>query len=126
MKLTPTNIKNIQANAVLETVVHEVLGDMLRTKNLQQYDFDKIDSWSELLVSVAWTMHRTHHSTLKVSPVQLLLGQALCEISSSLLIAKLSGRESNSIWRRKIKRYTPHTEPHQFLEGVSLDLISKQ
>ena len=34
IKLTQTNIKNARANAVLETVVHEVLGGMLRTNNL--------------------------------------------------------------------------------------------
>ena len=32
--------------------VHQVLGNMLRTKNLQEYDFDDMDPWSELLGSV--------------------------------------------------------------------------
>ena len=41
-KPTPTTIKNPQANAILEHV-HQVLGDMLHTKNLQQYDFDALD-----------------------------------------------------------------------------------
>ena len=42
IKPTPTTIKNPQANAILERV-HQVLGDMLRTKNLQEYNFDKTD-----------------------------------------------------------------------------------
>ena len=42
IKPTSTTIKNPQANAILERV-HQVLGDMLCTKNLQSYDFDDID-----------------------------------------------------------------------------------
>ena len=43
IKPTPTTIKNPQANSILERV-HQVLGNMLRTKNLQEYDFDDMDS----------------------------------------------------------------------------------
>ena len=46
IKPTPTTIKNPQANSILERV-HQVLGNMLRTKNLQKYDFDDMDPWSE-------------------------------------------------------------------------------
>ena len=45
---------------------------MLRTKNLQQYDFDALDLWSDILASVAWAICSTHHSTLKASPAQLV------------------------------------------------------
>ena len=34
---------------------------MLRTKNLQEYDSNMVDPWSELLSSVAWTIYSTHH-----------------------------------------------------------------
>ena len=44
IKPTPTTIKNPQANAILERL-HQVLGDMLRTKNLEQYIFGDIDPW---------------------------------------------------------------------------------
>ena len=74
IKPTPTTIKNPQANAILERV-HQVLGDMLHTKNLQQYDFDALDPCSDILASVAWVIHSTHHSTLKVSPAQLVFNR---------------------------------------------------
>ena len=74
IKPTPTTIKNPQANAILERV-HQVLGDMLRTKNLQQYDFDALDPWSDILASVAWAIRSTHHSTLKASPAQLVFNR---------------------------------------------------
>ena len=74
IKPTPTTIKNPQANAILERV-HQVLGDMLRTKNLQNYDFDDIDPWGELLASVAWAIRSTHHTTLQASPAQLVFSR---------------------------------------------------
>ena len=55
--------------------MHQVLGDMLRTKNLQQYDFDALDPWSDILASVAWAIRSTHHSTLKASPAQLVFNR---------------------------------------------------
>ena len=51
IKPTPTTMKNPQANSILERA-HQVLGDMLRTKILQKYDFDDMDHWSEVLASV--------------------------------------------------------------------------
>ena len=74
IKPTPTTIKNPQANAILERL-HQVLGDMLRTKNLEQYDFDNVDPWGELLASVAWAIRSTHHTTLQASPAQLVFGR---------------------------------------------------
>ena len=58
IKPTPTTIKNPQANEIVERL-HQVLGDMLCTKNLEQCDFDDVDSWGELLASVAWAIHNT-------------------------------------------------------------------
>ena len=48
---------------------------MLHTKNLQSYDFDNPDPWSELLASVAWEICSTHHTTLQASPAQLVFIQ---------------------------------------------------
>ena len=61
------------ANSILERV-HQVLGNMLRTKNLQEYDFDDMDPWSELLGSLAWAIHSTHHTTLQATLGQLVFG----------------------------------------------------
>ena len=47
------------------------------TKNLQQYDFDALDPWIELMSFVAWSFHSTHHSTLKASPVKLVYNREM-------------------------------------------------
>ena len=48
---------------------------MLRTKNLQEYDFDDMNPWSELMGLVAWAICSTHHTTLQATPGQLVFGR---------------------------------------------------
>ena len=55
--------------------MHQVLGNVLKIKNLQKYDFDYVDPWSELLDSVAWDICITHHTTSQATPGQLVFGR---------------------------------------------------
>ena len=48
---------------------------MLRIENLEQYNFDDVDPWAELLASVAWDIRSTYHTTLQASPTQLVFGR---------------------------------------------------
>ena len=61
-------------NSILERV-HPVLGNMLRAKTQQKYSSDDLDPSSELLASVVWTIYSTHHTTLQVTPDQLVFGR---------------------------------------------------
>ena len=67
-------IKNSQENAVLERI-HQVVGDMLRSKDLENYDFDATDPWSDILASVAWAIRNNVHRTLDATPGQLVFGR---------------------------------------------------
>ena len=82
IKPTPTSVKNRQANAILERVL-QVLGDMLRTKEIQKHTLDEIDPWSEILASVAWAIRSTHHTTLQASPAQFALLQVQLEYNDN-------------------------------------------
>ena len=73
VKPRPTTIKNPQSNSIVECV-HQVLGNMLHTFELQTYDFDDLDPWGEILASVAWAIHSTYHTTLDATPGQLVFG----------------------------------------------------
>ena len=55
--------------------VHQVLCNMLRTKNRQKYNFDDMDPWSELLASVVWAICSTRHTTFQKIPGQLVFGR---------------------------------------------------
>jgi len=74
IKLKPTTVRNPQANAVLERV-HQVLGNMLRTKNIRELDLNPDDPWTEVLASVAWAIRSTYHTTLGATPAQLVYGR---------------------------------------------------
>jgi hypothetical protein len=69
-----TSIKNPQSNAPVERV-HQVLHNMIVTKDLDGRVFDYIDPWGEILSSVAWAVRASHHSTLNKTPGQLVFGR---------------------------------------------------
>ena len=74
IKPTPTSIKNPQANAAVERL-HQVLGNMLRTQDLDNQVFDYINPWGHILSSVAWAVRSSYHSVLEATPAQLVFGR---------------------------------------------------
>ena len=69
-----TTIKNPQDNSILERV-HQVLGNMLRCKNISNLDLEGDDPWTALLSSPAFSMIETHHTTIGASPDQVGFGR---------------------------------------------------
>jgi len=74
LKSKPTTVRNPQANAILERV-HQVVGNMLRTKELEKRSFTEDDPWGEVLASIAWAIQSTYHTTLGATPAQLVYGR---------------------------------------------------
>ena len=68
----PTTVKTPQANFVEH--VHQMLGNMLRTKQLEQHTFDAKDPWSYILSQCAWAIHSTVHLILDATLAQLVFG----------------------------------------------------
>ena len=69
-----TTVKNPQANAPVERV-HQVIHNMMITKDLNERVMDYIDPWGEILSSVAWAIRASYHSTLQATPAQLVFGR---------------------------------------------------
>lgn len=69
-----TTIKNPQANSPVERI-HQVLRQMLLTKNLQNQVFDFIDPFGEILASVAWAVRASYNSSTDATPAQLVFGR---------------------------------------------------
>ena len=55
VKPVPTSVKNPQANAAVERV-HQVIQNMLRTKDLLQHVYEHDDPFGTMLASVAWAV----------------------------------------------------------------------
>ncbi len=70
----PTMVKNPQANGILERV-HQVLGQMLRTAELDMADSVASDDVDVFLDNAAWAICSTYHKVLKASPGAAIFGQ---------------------------------------------------
>jgi hypothetical protein len=72
-KSVPITVKNPQANFVES--VHQTLGNMLRSYELEDHDFDYQDLWSQILAICAWAICSTVHSVLNATPAQIVFGR---------------------------------------------------
>jgi hypothetical protein len=69
-----TTMENPQANAPVERV-HQVIQNMIRTKDLSNRVFDYIDPWGEIISSIAWAICASYHSIFGATPAQLVFGR---------------------------------------------------
>lgn len=97
IKATCTSIKNPQSNAILERI-RQVVGSMLKTKDLVNIEFDELDMWSPILASVAYAIRCSHHSTLNTTHGQLVFGRDM------LLDLKFEPNYEQ-MWATKQKRF---------------------
>jgi hypothetical protein len=67
-------VKNIQENGILECV-HQILGQMLRTAELNMADSVTPTDVDVFLDNSAWAIRSTHHTVLKTSPGAAIFGQ---------------------------------------------------
>ncbi len=74
IKHKPTSVKNPQANAILERI-HAVLGNMLRTSELDMAKTVKASDIDVFLSDAAWAVHSTYHTVCKASPGAVIFGQ---------------------------------------------------
>ncbi len=66
-------IKNPQANEILERL-HQVLGQMLRTAELDMAETITPDDVDAFLNNAAWAIHSTYNTVLKASPGVAIFG----------------------------------------------------
>jgi hypothetical protein len=67
-------VKNPRANGILERV-HQELGQMLRTAELDMADSVTPHDVDVFLDNAAWAIHSTYHTVLKASPGAAVFGQ---------------------------------------------------
>ena len=76
IKRKPTTVKNPQANAILECV-HQVLGQMLRTAELDMTDSVVPDDVDVFIDNAAWAIRSTYHTVLKAFQGAAIFGHAV-------------------------------------------------
>ncbi len=73
-KRKPTTVKNPQANGIFEHV-HQLLGQMLRTAELDMADSVTPNDVDVFLDNAAWAILSTYHTVFKASPGAANFGQ---------------------------------------------------
>jgi transposase InsO family protein len=74
IKGKPITVRNPQANAIVERV-HQVIGNIIRTFELENNYLDEKDPWKAILSATAFAVRSTYHTTLKSTPGQLVFGR---------------------------------------------------
>jgi hypothetical protein len=74
IKRKPTSVKNPQANAIVERI-HAVLGNTLRTSELNMAECMKASDINVFLSDAAWAVFSTYHTVLKASPGAAIFGR---------------------------------------------------
>ena len=69
-----TSAKNPQDNSPVERV-HQVILNMLVTKDLDKKFFDYIDPWDETLASIAWAIRASYYHNILSTPGQAVFGR---------------------------------------------------
>jgi hypothetical protein len=70
----PITVRNPQANAIVERV-HQVIGNIIRTFELENNYLDEADPWKAILSATAFAVRSTYHTTLQKTPGQLVFGR---------------------------------------------------
>ncbi len=74
IKRKPTTVKNPQENGILECVP-QVLGQILRTAEMDIADSVTPDDLNVFLANAAWAIRSTYHTVLKASPGAAIFGR---------------------------------------------------
>ena len=74
IKNNPDSPRNPQANAIIERL-YQVLGNLVRTYNVQETYVDDADPIMGILVEADFAVRYTYHRTKEKSPVQLVFGR---------------------------------------------------
>ena len=74
IKTKPVSPGNPQANIIVE-IINQVLGNLVRTYNLQETYVDDAHPWSGILAAEAFAVRSTYHMTKGKISGQLLFGR---------------------------------------------------
>ena len=72
--VTPSASKKPQANAIMERV-HQTIGNIKRTFQIQQMDLDDENLWEGILSSTMFAIRSVTHTTTQHTPSQLVFSR---------------------------------------------------
>ena len=74
IQCSPISVRNTQANTIVDRV-HQTIGNIIRTFNIQQLNLDNENPWEGVLEFTVFAIMSTVHTTTKHTPSQLVFGR---------------------------------------------------
>ena len=111
LKVKKSTTANPQSNAIIERV-HQTLGNLLRTFELEEIDLDEEDPFSGILAAAAFAVRSTYHTTLQATPGQLIYGRDMLfnikHIADWKAIRECKQAQINKDNKRENSKRIPH------------------
>ncbi len=116
LKKKPTTVKNPQENAILE-IIHQTLGNIIRTFEMQEVWVDEKDPWSGPLAAAMFATRATYHTTLQATPAQLVFGRdAILNTMFEANWSAIKARKQRIIRKSNVAE-NKNRIPHDYSEG---------
>ena len=125
IKKKPITVRNPQANAVLERV-HQTLGNIVRTFELEDKYLDEDDPWAGILSAAAFAIRSTYHTTLQASPGQLVFGRDMIFNIKHVANWQAIKQKKQQIIQKNNKRENAKRIPHEYRIGDLVLLTRNQ
>ena len=74
IKTVLTSVRNPKANAPVDRL-HQVILNILVTKDLDNKVFDYVDLWGETLAYISWAIRASNHHIIMSTPGQAVIGR---------------------------------------------------
>jgi hypothetical protein len=72
IKRKGTTVRNPQANAIIERVLHQTIGNIIKTFSKDNLAVN--DPWGGILVATMFVVRATYHTTMRETLAQLVFG----------------------------------------------------
>jgi hypothetical protein len=122
IKRKPTTVKNPQANAILERV-HGVMGDMMRTSDINNQESVDDGLIEDFLTDAAWAIRSTYHTVLRCSPGQAIFGRDMLFDIPFLCDWSEIGKRRQLLVDRSNARENKKRVPHDYVVGQKAMII---
>jgi len=116
IKPKPITVRNPQANAICERV-HQVIGNIIRTFELQTNYLDEDNPWKGILSATAFAVRCTYHTTLRKSPGQVVFGRDLIFNIKHIANWELIRQRKQKLILQNNERENATRIPHQYRAG---------
>ena len=116
IKRKPITVRNPQANAICERV-HQVIGNIIRTFELQTNYLNEDDPWKGILSATAFAIRCTYHTTLHSTPGQLVFGRDTIFNIKHTANWEVIRQHKQKLINANNKRENAKRIPHQYCAG---------